>query len=69
VSKKDIQDGLLQMQLSESLTRIPGIMNLSTIKNIEVRRGPFSSLYGNSSGGVSNYLQKMHQKQQKSAIQ
>jgi len=25
VSKKDIQDGLLQMQLSESLTRIPGI--------------------------------------------
>ena len=102
VSKKDIQDGLLQMQLSESLTRIPGItvqnrnneaqapkissrgfgsrasfgvrgirlyadgipltmpdgqgqpgiIDLSTIKNIEVMRGPFSSLYGNSSGGV-----------------
>ena len=27
-------------------------MDLSTIKNIEVRRDPFSSLYGNSSGGV-----------------
>jgi iron complex outermembrane receptor protein len=25
VSKKDIQDGLLQMQLPESLTRIPAI--------------------------------------------
>jgi len=30
----------------------PGIVDLSAIKSIEVMRGPFSSLYGNSSGGV-----------------
>lgn len=30
----------------------PGIVDLSMIKSIEVMRGPFSSLYGNSSGGV-----------------
>lgn len=30
----------------------PGIVDLSSIKSIEVMRGPFSSLYGNSSGGV-----------------
>jgi iron complex outermembrane recepter protein len=102
VTKKDIQDGQLQFQLSESLIRIPGIsaqdrtnqaqdpkissrgfgsrasfgvrgirlyvdgipltmpdgqgqpgvVDLSSIKSIEVMRGPFSALYGNSSGGV-----------------
>jgi iron complex outermembrane recepter protein len=102
VTEKDIKDGQLQMQLSESLIRVPGItaqnrtqqaqdpqissrgfgsrssfgvrgvrvyvdgipltmpdgqgqpgvVDLSSIKSIEVMRGPFSSLYGNSSGGV-----------------
>lgn len=102
VSEKDIKDGQLQMQLSESLIRVPGItaqnrnqqaqdpqissrgfgsrssfgvrgvrvyvdgipltmpdgqgqpgvVDISSIKSIEVMRGPFSSLYGNSSGGV-----------------
>lgn len=102
VEKKDIQDGQLQMLLSESLIRVPGItaqnrnnqaqdpqissrgfgsrsafgvrgirvyvdgipltmpdgqgqpgvVDLSAIKSIEVMRGPFSALYGNSSGGV-----------------
>lgn len=102
VSEKDIKEGQLQMQLSESLIRVPGItaqnrnqqaqdpqissrgfgsrssfgvrgiriyvdgipltmpdgqgqpgvIDLSSIKSIEVMRGPFSSLYGNSSGGV-----------------
>lgn len=102
VNKKDIQDGQLQMTLSESLIRVPGItaqnrtqsaqdpqissrgfgarssfgvrgirvyvdgipltmpdgqgqpgvVDLSAIKSIEVMRGPFSALYGNSSGGV-----------------
>ncbi|HEY0892867.1 MAG TPA: TonB-dependent receptor, partial [Cellvibrio sp.] len=102
VSEKDIKNGQLQMQLSESLIRVPGItaqnrtqqaqdpqissrgfgarssfgvrgiriyvdgipltmpdgqgqpgvVDLSAIKSIEVMRGPFSSLYGNSSGGV-----------------
>lgn len=102
VEQKDIKEGQLQMQLSESLIRVPGITaqnrtqqaqdpqissrgfgsrsafgvrgvrvyldgipltmpdgqgqpgvaDLSAIKSIEVMRGPFSSLYGNSSGGV-----------------
>ena len=81
MSKKDIQDGLLQMQLSESLTRIPATIvqnrnNEAQAPKISgrcfgsrasfgmcgirlyadgislVRGGPFSSLYGNSSGGV-----------------
>jgi len=102
VDQFDIQAGQLQMTLSESLIRIPGItaqnrtqqaqdpqissrgfgsrstfgvrgirlfvdgipltmpdgqgqpgvVDLSAIKSIEVMRGPFSSLYGNSSGGV-----------------
>jgi len=102
VNKEDIQDAQLQMQLSESLVRLPGItaqnrfnqaqapkissrgfgsrasfgvrgirlyvdnipltmpdgqgqpgiVDLSTIDSIEVMRGPFSALYGNSSGGV-----------------
>jgi iron complex outermembrane receptor protein len=102
VNQKDIQDGQLQMTLSESLIRVPGItaqnrtqsaqdpqissrgfgsrssfgvrgirlyvdgipltmpdgqgqpgvVDLSSIKSIEVMRGPFSALYGNSSGGV-----------------
>lgn len=102
VSEKDIKNGQLQLQLSESLIRVPGItaqnrtqqaqdpqissrgfgarssfgvrgiriyvdgipltmpdgqgqpgvVDLSAIKSIEVMRGPFSSLYGNSSGGV-----------------
>lgn len=106
VGKKDIQDGQLQMTLSESLIRIPGItaqnrtqsaqdpqissrgfgsrssfgvrgirvyvdgipltmpdgqgqpgvVDLSAIKSIEVMRGPFSALYGNSSGGVLQML-------------
>lgn len=34
----------------------PGIVDLSAIKSIEVMRGPFSSLYGNSSGGVIQLL-------------
>jgi iron complex outermembrane recepter protein len=102
VGKEDIQNGQLQMTLSESLIRVPGItaqnrtqsaqdpqissrgfgsrssfgvrgirvyvdgipltmpdgqgqpgvVDLSAIKSIEVMRGPFSALYGNSSGGV-----------------
>lgn len=106
VEKKDIQDGQLQMTLSESLIRVPGItaqnrtnqsqdpqissrgfgsrssfgvrgvrvyvdgipltmpdgqgqpgiVDLSTIKSIEVMRGPFSAMYGNSSGGVIQLL-------------
>jgi iron complex outermembrane recepter protein len=102
VEQKNIKDGQLQMNLSESLIRVPGItaqnrtqqaqdpqissrgfgsrssfgvrgvrvyvdgipltmpdgqgqpgvVDLSSIKSIEVMRGPFSSLYGNSSGGV-----------------
>lgn len=102
VEKKDIQDGQLQMTLSESLIRVPGItaqnrtnqsqdpqissrgfgsrssfgvrgirvyvdgipltmpdgqgqpgvVDLAAIRSIEVMRGPFSALYGNSSGGV-----------------
>lgn len=102
VTQEDIQDGQLQMQLSESLIRVPGItaqnrnnqaqdpqistrgfgsrsafgvrgvrvyvdgipltmpdgqgqpgvVDLSAIRSIEVMRGPFSALYGNSSGGV-----------------
>lgn len=106
VEKKDIQDGQLQMTLSESLIRVPGItaqnrtqssqdpqistrgfgsrssfgvrgirvyvdgipltmpdgqgqpgvVDLSAVKSIEVMRGPFSALYGNSSGGVIQML-------------
>ena len=106
VSKSNIQDAQLKMNLSESLIRIPGItaqnrsqfsqdpqistrgfgsrssfgvrglriyvdgipftmpdgigqpgnIDLGTIKAIEVMRGPFSSLYGNSSGGVVQLL-------------
>ena len=106
VNKEDIQDGQLQMMLSESLIRVPGItaqnrtqsaqdpqissrgfgsrssfgvrgirlyvdgipltmpdgqgqpgvVDLSAIKSIEVMRGPFSALYGNSSGGVIQML-------------
>jgi len=108
VEEKDIKNGQLQMQLSESLIRVPGItaqnrnnqaqdpqistrgfgsrsafgvrgvrvyvdgipltmpdgqgqpgvVDLSTIKSIEVMRGPFSSLYGNSSGGVIQMMTK-----------
>lgn len=106
VNKHDIQDGQLQMTLSESLIRVPGLtaqsrsqmaqdpqistrgfgarstfgvrgirlyvddipltmpdgigqpgnIDLGTIKSIEVMRGPFSSLYGSSSGGVIQLL-------------
>lgn len=106
VEQKDIRDGQLQMTLSESLIRVPGItaqnrtnqsqdpqissrgfgsrssfgvrgirvyvdgipltmpdgqgqpgvVDLSIIKSIEVMRGPFSALYGNSSGGVIQML-------------
>jgi iron complex outermembrane receptor protein len=34
----------------------PGIMDLGVVNNIEVMRGPFSALYGNSSGGVIQML-------------
>jgi iron complex outermembrane recepter protein len=106
VEQHNIRDGQLQMQLSESLIRVPGItaqnrnnqaqdpqistrgfgsrsafgvrgvrvyvdgipltmpdgqgqpgvVDLSAVKSIEVMRGPFSSLYGNSSGGVIQML-------------
>ena len=106
VEKKDIQDSQLQMTLSESLIRVPGITaqsrtqmsqdpqistrgfgarssfgvrgiriyvdgiplsmpdgsgtpgsaDLAAIKSIEVMRGPFSALYGSSSGGVIQLL-------------
>jgi iron complex outermembrane recepter protein len=36
----------------------PGVVDLSAIKNIEVLRGPFSALYGNTSGGVIQMLTK-----------
>ncbi|MCH9798731.1 MAG: Plug domain-containing protein, partial [Betaproteobacteria bacterium] len=106
VTKKDIQDGQLQMTLSESMIRVPGItaqnrtqqaqdpqissrgfgsrasfgvrgirifldgipltmpdgqgqpgiVDLSAIRSVEVMRGPFSALYGNTSGGVIQML-------------
>ncbi len=106
VDMEDIQAGQLQMTLSESLIRIPGItaqnrtqqaqdpqissrgfgsrssfgvrgvrvyvdgipltmpdgqgqpgvVDLSAIRSVEVMRGPFSALYGNSSGGVIQLL-------------
>lgn len=34
----------------------PGIVDLGVVKGIEVMRGPFSALYGNSSGGVIQML-------------
>lgn len=34
----------------------PGVADLAAIKGIEVMRGPFSALYGSSSGGVINLL-------------
>ena len=102
VEAENIHDGQLEMTLSESLIRVPGItaqnrtnqsqdpqistrgfgarsafgvrgvrilvdgipltmpdgigqpgnVDLETIKSIEVMRGPFSSLYGSSSGGI-----------------
>lgn len=108
VDIKDIRNGQLQMTLSESLIRVPGItaqnrtnqsqdpqissrgfgsrsafgvrgvrvyvdgipltmpdgqgqpgvVDLASIKSIEVMRGPFSALYGNSSGGVIQMLSK-----------
>ena len=36
----------------------PGNVDLSTIKSIEVMRGPFSSLYGSSSGGIVQLISK-----------
>ena len=106
VDMEDIQTGQLQMQLSESLIRVPGItaqnrnnqaqdpqissrgfgsrsafgvrgvrvyvdgipltmpdgqgqpgvVDLSAIRSIEVMRGPFAALYGNSFGGVIEML-------------
>ena len=108
VDMEDIQTGQLQMQLSESLIRVPGItaqnrnnqaqdpqissrgfgsrsafgvrgvrvyvdgipltmpdgqgqpgvVDLSAIRSIEVMRGPFSALYGNSSGASSIFALK-----------
>lgn len=108
VESKDIHNGQLQMTLSESLIRVPGItaqtrtnqsqdpqissrgfgsrssfgvrgvrvyvdgipltmpdgqgqpgvVDLAAVKSIEVMRGPFSALYGNSSGGVIQLLTK-----------
>jgi iron complex outermembrane recepter protein len=102
VNAEQIQDGRLQVNISESLARVPGVvaqfrgqyaqdlqvstrgfgarsqfgvrgirlyadgipltmpdgqgqtgtMDLGSAKSIEVMRGPFSALYGNSSGGV-----------------
>jgi len=34
----------------------PGVVDLDAIRSIEVMRGPFSALYGNSSGGVLQLL-------------
>ena len=36
----------------------PGNVDLSTINSIEVMRGPFSSLYGSSSGGIIQLISK-----------
>jgi iron complex outermembrane recepter protein len=36
----------------------PGVVDLSSIRSVEVMRGPFSALYGNSSGGVIQMLTK-----------
>jgi len=36
----------------------PGVMDLAAARGIEVMRGPFSALYGSSSGGVINILTK-----------
>ena len=35
---------------------VPGAVDLDNIKSIEVMRGPFSSMYGSSAGGVINML-------------
>ncbi len=106
VSKEQIQDGQLQMTLSESLARVPGItaqnrtqmaqdpqissrgfgarsafgvrgirlyvdgvplsmpdgsgnpgsIDLGMMDSVEVMRGPFSAMYGSSSGGVIQML-------------
>lgn len=106
VEKSQIQDAQLQMTLSESLIRVPGVtaqnrnqlsqdpqisirgfgarssfgvrgvrvyvdgiplsmpdgvgqpgvVDLASMKGIEVMRGPFSALYGSSSGGVIHML-------------
>lgn len=34
----------------------PGVVDLASAKGIEIMRGPFSALYGSSSGGVINIL-------------
>lgn len=36
----------------------PGVVDLAAVKSIEIMRGPFSSLYGNSSGGVIQMMTK-----------
>lgn len=36
----------------------PGVVDLASARSIEVMRGPFSALYGSSSGGVINVLTK-----------
>ena len=36
----------------------PGSVDLDSMKSIEVMRGPFSSLYGSSSGGIINMISK-----------
>jgi iron complex outermembrane receptor protein len=36
----------------------PGSVDLNNLKSIEVMRGPFSSLYGSSSGGIIQLLSK-----------
>lgn len=108
VNQDQIEDGQLQMTLSESLVRVPGVtaqnrnqlaqdpqisirgfgarssfgvrgvriyadgipltmpdgvgqpgvVDLAAARSIEVMRGPFSALYGSSSGGVINILTK-----------
>ena len=67
INQTQLRNGQLQVNLSESLARIPGIVaqnrqNYAQDLQISSRgfgaraifgmRGPFSSLYGNSSGGV-----------------
>jgi iron complex outermembrane receptor protein len=51
-----IEDGI-SLSMPDGIGQ-PGNVDLANVKSIEVMRGPFSSLYGSSSGGVINLITK-----------